>query len=191
MTLPDTFGGGLLRRTLAGVDESLSPVTYATVISSQTAQLAAWPEWADPAVVAAFRERGVTRPWSHQMEAADHAHAGDHVVVATGTASGKSVAYQLPVLTDLVADPRATALYISPTKALGADQIRSVSALIAGRPEFAHIAPCSYDGDTEPDVRQWAREHSRWLFTNPDMLHLGFLGSPGRWRHFFRHLRTW
>ena len=189
MTLPDTFGGGLLRRTLAGVDDSLSPVTYATVISSQTAQFAAWPDWADPAVVSAFRERGVTRPWTHQMQAADHAHAGDHVVVATGTASGKSVAYQLPVLTDLVADPRATALYISPTKALGADQIRSVSALIAGRPEFAHIAPCSYDGDTEPDVRQWAREHSRWLFTNPDMLHLGFLGSPGRWRHFFRHLR--
>ncbi|MBE7160933.1 MAG: DEAD/DEAH box helicase [Williamsia herbipolensis] len=189
MTLPDTYGGGLLRRSLAGVDESLSPVTYTTVISSQTAQFAPWPEWADPAVVEAFRERGVSRPWTHQMTAADHAHAGRHVVVATGTASGKSVAYQLPVLTDLVADPRATALYISPTKALGADQIRSVSALIAGRPEFAHIAPCSYDGDTEPDVRQWAREHSRWLFTNPDMLHLGFLGSPGRWRHFFRHLR--
>ena len=66
------------------------------------------------------------RPWTHQVDAATLAYTGRHVVVATGTASGKSLAYQLPVLTALPADPKATALYLSPTKALGADQLRSV-----------------------------------------------------------------
>ncbi len=89
----------------------------------------------------------------------------------------------------MLADPRATALYLAPTKALGADQLRSVSSLLAGRKEFLHLQPCAYDGDTEPAVRQWAREHSRWIFTNPDMLHIGILGSHGRWRHFLRGLQ--
>jgi len=89
----------------------------------------------------------------------------------------------------MLADPRATALYLAPTKALGADQLRSVSSLLAGRKEFLHLQPCAYDGDTEPAVRQWAREHSRWIFTNPDMLHIGILGSHGRWRHFLRSLQ--
>ena len=134
-------------------------------------------------------ETGVRRPWSHQVAAAEHAWAGRHVVLSTGTASGKSLAYQVPILSRMLADPRATALYLAPTKALGADQLRSVSSLLAGRKEFLHLQPCAYDGDTEPAVRQWAREHSRWIFTNPDMLHIGILGSHGRWRHFLRGLQ--
>lgn len=134
-------------------------------------------------------EAGVRRPWSHQVAAAEHAWAGRHVVLSTGTASGKSLAYQVPILSRMLADPRATALYLAPTKALGADQLRSVSSLLAGRKEFLHLQPCAYDGDTEPAVRQWAREHSRWIFTNPDMLHIGILGSHGRWRHFLRGLQ--
>ncbi|MBT0567124.1 DEAD/DEAH box helicase [Williamsia sp. CHRR-6] len=189
MSPDQSFGRGLLDRTLAGVDPERSPVTYERVIASQAAQFADWPDWVDDPVRAAFADVGVRRPWSHQVVAAQHAHAGEHVVVATGTASGKSLAYQVPILSDLRADNHATALYLAPTKALGADQIRSLTALVGGRREFAHIAACAYDGDTEPDVRRWAREHSRWIFTNPDMLHIGFLGSPGRWRHFLRHLR--
>ena len=134
-------------------------------------------------------EAGVRRPWSHQVAAAEHAWAGRHVVLSTGTASGKSLAYQVPILSRMLADPRATALYLAPTKALGADQLRAVSSLLAGRKEFLHLQPCAYDGDTEPAVRQWAREHSRWIFTNPDMLHIGILGSHGRWRHFLRGLQ--
>ncbi|KQS00201.1 DEAD/DEAH box helicase [Williamsia sp. Leaf354] len=187
----ESFGEHLLHRSLAGVDPDLSPVTYKTVMRSQTAQFAQWPDWVSEPVRAAYADIGVRRPWTHQVTAAQHAHDGTHVVVSTGTASGKSMAYQLPILSDMTSGvaPHATALYIAPTKALGADQIRALTALTAGRREFAHIAPCAYDGDTEPDVRQWAREHSRWIFTNPDMLHIGFLGSPGRWRHFFRNLR--
>ncbi|GAA1457843.1 DEAD/DEAH box helicase [Williamsia maris] len=189
MTPEESYGEQLLARSLAGVEPSLSPVTYQTVIGSQTAQFGEWPDWAPAGVVDAFTEAGVRRPWTHQVAAAQEAHAGRHVVVATGTASGKSLAYQLPILSELTADNHATALYLSPTKALGADQIRSLVSLLAGRREFSHIAPCAYDGDTEPEIRQWAREHSRWIFTNPDMLHLGILSSPARWRHFFRHLR--
>ncbi len=189
MTLEDAYGAQLLSRSLAGVDPSSSPVTYQTVIGSRTAQFDDWPDWAPPALIDAYVAAGVREPWTHQVAAAQHAHAGRHVVLATGTASGKSLAYQLPVLSDLTADNQATALYLSPTKALGADQIRSLVSLLAGRREFTHIAPCAYDGDTDPEIRQWAREHSRWIFTNPDMLHLGILSSPARWRHLFRHLR--
>ncbi|MGV7637209.1 DEAD/DEAH box helicase, partial [Mycobacterium kansasii] len=68
-------------------------------------------------------------PWRHQAEAAEHARAGRHVVISTGTASGKSLAYQLPVLAALAEDPRATVLYLSPTKALGTDQHRAAVRL--------------------------------------------------------------
>ena len=87
-----------------------------------------------PTSLRAFTDRGVNSPWVHQVAAADLAHAGRHVVISTGTASGKSLAYQLPILNALATEPRARALYISPTKALGHDQLRSAHALTAGGP---------------------------------------------------------
>ena len=88
------------------------------------------PTGSHPAVVAALRRTGVERPWTHQVEAARSRPRAENVVVATGTASGKSLAYQLPVLSTLMREPRATALYLAPTKALGADQLRATCALI-------------------------------------------------------------
>ena len=88
----------------------------------------------------AFVDRGVTQPWSHQAAAADLAHSGRHVVLSTGTASGKSLAYQLPILTTLAADPRARALYLSPTKALGHDQLRAAQSLTDAVPRLADVA---------------------------------------------------
>ena len=143
----------------------------------------------EPAAITALRDNGIEKPWTHQATAAGFAFDGKHVVLSTGTASGKSLAYQMPILSNLIRDPNSTALYLSPTKALGSDQIRSVASIIAGHVAFAHLAPCAYDGDTEPEIRQWARMHSRWIFTNPDMLHIGILTAHSRWRHFFRHLR--
>lgn len=183
------FGTELLARTLAGIDPDDSPLTHKSVIPSRTAAFDNWPKWVAGPVLDAFAESGIRQPWSHQVAAAEHAWAGRHVVLSTGTASGKSLAYQVPILTRMLDDPRATALYLAPTKALGSDQLRSVSALLAGRKEFMHLQPCAYDGDTEPAVRQWAREHSRWIFTNPDMLHIGILGSHARWRQFMRGLQ--
>ena len=89
-----------------------------------------------------------TAPWSHQLAAANLAHDGRHVVLSTGTASGKSLAYQLPILTALKANPRARALYLSPTKALGHDQLRAAIALTDAVPALGDVAPSSYDGDS-------------------------------------------
>lgn len=185
-----TYGSELLGRTLAGTDSDAdSPLTHMAVIPTRTAEFSAWPEWVHPEVHEAFVEHGLRRPWRHQIEAADHAHAGRHVCVCTGTASGKSLAYQLPILTTFAQDPNATALYLSPTKALGADQLRATARLIAGVPSLSHLQPSAYDGDTDSELRQWARLHSRWIFTNPDMLHVGICSSHAKWRQFFSKLR--
>ncbi|GAA2510224.1 DEAD/DEAH box helicase [Pilimelia columellifera] len=143
-----------------------------------------WPDWTPPQLRAAYAARGVSKPWRHQAEAAELAHRGDHLVIATGTASGKSLAYQLPVLSTLLTDPRATALYLSPTKALAADQLGSLTGL-----DLADVRPAGYDGDTPRDERDWARQHSRLVLTNPDMLHHGILPGHRGWASFLRRLR--
>ena len=182
--MDDGIGRRLLTRVLAGVPAGESPLTHVADLPARIATHTDWPSWADPAVVDALRGTGVPRPWTHQVDAATLAHTGHHVVVATGTGSGKSVAYQLPVLTALRADPKATALYLAPTKALGADQLRSVKAL-----DLADTRPASYDGDTSMGERDWVRAHGRWVFTNPDMLHRGFLPQHARWARLWRRLR--
>ncbi|WP_336819485.1 DEAD/DEAH box helicase [Gordonia sp. MMO-8] len=185
-----TYGSELLGRTLAGTpSDEESPLTHMAVIPTRTAQFDEWPEWVHPQVREAFVERGVRTPWRHQIAAANHAREGRHVCVCTGTASGKSLAYQLPILTTFAEDPNATALYLSPTKALGSDQLRATAQLITGRSAFAHLQPCAYDGDTDSELRQWARQHSRWIFTNPDMLHVGICSSHPKWRPFFSKLK--
>lgn len=189
MRNPSSFGAELLARSIAGTDSTANCLTHLSVINSRPATFASWPEWVPPDLVTAFIDSGIERPWRHQAAAAQAAFDGKHVALCTGTASGKSLAYQLPILTTLMKDPNSTALYLSPTKALGADQIRSVTSLLAVSPGFTHLQPCAYDGDTDPEIRQWARAHSRWIFSNPDMLHIGVLAGHARWRHFFRHLR--
>ncbi|EHI13197.1 ATP-dependent rna helicase, dead/deah box family protein [Mycolicibacterium thermoresistibile ATCC 19527] len=140
-------------------------------------------------MVRVFGDRGITEPWEHQAVAADLAHSGRHVVLSTGTASGKSLAYQLPILSALAADPRARVLYLSPTKALGHDQLRAAQELTGAVERLATVAPTAYDGDSPTEVRRFARERSRWIFSNPDMVHLAMLRNHGRWAVFLRHLR--
>ncbi|NKS49082.1 DEAD/DEAH box helicase [Rhodococcus hoagii] len=185
----DSFGRMLLDRILAGTPPGEHPLTFTADLPPRVSSYSEWPEWADPAAVRALRAAGIPQPWSHQAEAASIAAAGEHVVVATGTASGKSLAYQLPVLTALAGESRGTALYLSPTKALGADQLRATAALTESEPDLRSIHPCLFDGDTSIELRQWARANSRWIFTNPDMLHLGILRSHQRWSHLLRNLR--
>lgn len=173
----------LLRRVTAGIPESANPVTHVAEQPAREAGFTDWPSWADRDVVAALRESGVEQPWRHQVEAASLAHSGQHVVISTGTASGKSLAYQLPVLSSLTEDERACALYLAPTKALSADQLRSVSSL-----DIPGVRAAAYDGDTPMAERDWVRAHARWVFTNPDMLHRGILASHARWTRLFRKL---
>ncbi|QGG96516.1 DEAD/DEAH box helicase [Actinomarinicola tropica] len=123
--------------------------------------------------------------WSHQAEAIDHLRAGRSVAVATGTASGKSLCYQLPIVEAITTGPApATALAMFPTKALAQDQLRALTDL--GAPGVVAV---TYDGDTSPEARAWARTHANVVLTNPDMLHAGILPHHGRWATFLRRLR--
>ncbi len=143
----------------------------------------AWPHWVPAAVGDAFGSIGIAQPWTHQALAADLVHQGTDVVLATGTASGKSLGYQLPALSAIVADPRTSVLYLAPTKALAADQLDDLRSL-----PVPELRPTTYDGDTPEDERDWARAHANWLLTNPDMLHLGLLPHHSGWARFWRGL---
>jgi DEAD/DEAH box helicase domain-containing protein len=160
-----------------------SPVTHVERVEARTGRPAPWPSWVPADLVSALGGRGIAAPWEHQAVAASLAFAGRHVVLATGTASGKSLAYQLPALTTLSTDPRATVLYLSPTKALAADQLRALIRLgVDG------VRPATYDGDTAREEREWIRQHSRFILTNPDMLHHALLPGHARWGAFLRRL---
>ncbi|HVQ51832.1 MAG TPA: DEAD/DEAH box helicase, partial [Mycobacterium sp.] len=183
------FGRELLSRALEGTDPNEHPLRHVADLSPRQGRLQPWPQWADRDVVRAFHDRGIESMWSHQLAAADLAHDGRHVVLSSGTASGKSVAYQLPILTALKANSRARALYLSPTKALGHDQLRAAIALSEAVPGLGDVAPSSYDGDSPGEVRRFARERSRWIFSNPDMIHLSLLRNHARWAVFLRNLQ--
>jgi DEAD/DEAH box helicase domain-containing protein len=128
--------------------------------------------------------RGIERLYAHQAEAINRLRAGESVVVATGTASGKSLCYQAPIVESVVVDRRDTALLIFPTKALAHDQLRALrSWLVPG------LRAVTFDGDTDTDDRKWARKNANVVLTNPDMLHVGILPSHQRWATFFMRLR--
>ncbi|HXO51127.1 MAG TPA: DEAD/DEAH box helicase, partial [Mycobacterium sp.] len=183
------FGRELLACAVEGTDPDEHPLRHVADLPPRQGRPTAWPHWADSDVVRAFHDRGIEALWSHQLAAANLAHDGRHVVLSTGTASGKSLAYQLPILTALKENPRARALYLSPTKALGHDQLRSAVALTEAVPAMAGVAPSSYDGDSPGEVRRFARERSRWIFSNPDMIHLSLLRNHARWAVFLRNLQ--
>lgn len=144
-------------------------------------------------MISAIGRAGIDHPWTHQAAAAEHALDGESVVISTGTASGKSLAYLAPVLSTLLDGSHApngrgtTALYLAPTKALAADQRRSVKALAT--PLGSAIRPAVYDGDTPVEEREWVRQYANYVLTNPDMLHRGILPSHPRWASFLRALR--
>ncbi|NHN55395.1 DEAD/DEAH box helicase [Calidifontibacter sp. DB0510] len=159
-------------------------------LPARTARTTDWPSWVDPVVETALCGTGVTQLWSHQRRVADLAHDGHDVVVATGTASGKSLGYQLPVLTAVVEGAMAptgrgaTAIYLSPTKALAGDQYARLHALAVPGLRAAVL-----DGDTPPDERRWIRDHAQLILTNPDLLHHSLLPAHESWASFLRKLR--
>ena len=184
-----TFGRELLAAVSGDSRAAAASLRHVADVPARRPVPGVWPSWVHPEVLAALRGHGIDEPWSHQIRAAEFAHAGEHVVVSTGTASGKSLAFQLPILDALARDGRARALYLSPTKALGNDQLRTAYALAAATPSLGEAAPTSYHGDTPAEVRRFARERSRWLFSNPDMIHLSMLRNHARWAVFLRGLR--
>ncbi len=165
-------------------------------IPAREAVLAPLPAGLHPALQETLAARGIDRLYSHQVEAFEAASAGENVVVTTGTASGKSLAYLLPVIQATLDDPSARTLLLFPTKALTQDQLRGVLGLVdhlATRTDVAapRIAAGVYDGDTTPAERTKVRDRANLVLTNPDMLHSALLPSHGRrgFAHLFRNVR--
>ena len=142
------------------------------------------PDDLDPRVASALVAQGITALWRHQAEAWEAVRAGGNVVVTTGTASGKSLAFNLPVLDLLSRDPKSRALYLYPTKALAQDQARALGAF-----GLKGVKPAIYDGDTETERRWHIRRWANVVLTNPDMLHVGVLPHHDRWGDVLANLR--
>ncbi|MFF5900332.1 DEAD/DEAH box helicase [Streptomyces argenteolus] len=178
---------------LAAAAGRAARITHTEHLPPRAGTHAIWPDRIRPEVISAIARAGIDHPWTHQATAAEHALDGESVVIATGTASGKSLAYLAPVLSALLDGSQApngrgtTALYLAPTKALAADQRRAVKALAA--PLGAAVRPAVYDGDTPVEEREWVRQYANYVLTNPDMLHRGILPSHPRWASFLRSLR--
>jgi DEAD/DEAH box helicase domain-containing protein len=152
----------------------------------QPPQHAGWPAWVPQPVRAALGTVGIESPFAHQVAAAEAVWNGGDVAVATGTATGKSLAYLLPMLAAIgegEAMP-ATSLYLAPTKALAHDQLRRLALM-----DLPGLRPAAYDGDTAPEERRWARRHATVVVSNPDMLHAGILPNHAAWQSFLKRLR--
>ena len=132
---------------------------------------------------------GIPRLYSHQGEALAAIRAGKNLLVATPTASGKTLIYNLPVLESLLAEPRGHALYLFPLKALEQDQLKALQELDAALP-FPFLTAAIYDGDTPPAQRQAIKaKPPHVLISNPDMLHMGLMPYHASWSGFFARLK--
>nr|WP_239114793.1 DEAD/DEAH box helicase [Planotetraspora kaengkrachanensis] len=181
ITSPSERSGGLLDRLLA-VPARQRRVTHVEHVPARQAGQARWPDWAPELLITRLENQGLSGLWEHQLEAAEHVHRGRNVIIATGTASGKSLAYLVPAVTEIFSG--GTVLYLTPTKALAADQLRTVRGL-----RLAQVRPATFDGDTPAEERQWVRQHANYVLTNPDMLHRSILPRHASWSSFWRRLR--
>lgn len=154
------------------------------------AQYAGFPRDLHPILLQYLIRDGINQLYVHQVDAWEASRNGDHVVVVTGTASGKTLCYNLPILNQVLNSPDDRALYLFPTKALTQDQyhgLENISLALSGADKS--IRPAIYDGDTPSDHRPAIRTNARLVLSNPDMLHTGILPHHTRWAEFFRNLR--
>ncbi|MEM7448253.1 MAG: DEAD/DEAH box helicase [Myxococcota bacterium] len=156
-------------------------------VPARDARFASMPDELPLPIREALALRGLKRLYSHQVEAFQRAISREHIVVATPTASGKSLCYNLPVLTELHREPSSRSMYLFPTKALSRDQESALHSLL--RECKMQSGAITYDGDTPPDARRTARDRTSILLTNPDMLHAGILPHHADWARFFANLR--
>ena len=168
-------------------DDFRRNLTLDHLLPARPARYAPFPADLDPRLAHALAERGVTRLYTHQVEAAERALRGEDVVVVTPTASGKTLCYNLPVLDAALRQPDSRALYLFPTKALAQDQLAELHGLSAAL--GADLKTYTYDGDTPPSARQAIRQVGQIVVTNPDMLHTGILPHHTRWARLFSNLR--
>ena len=167
----------------------------ANIIAWQSYPAAA-PQWKDlplelnPALAAALPRIDIHQLYSHQLESWQEVKEGHNIVVVTGTSSGKTLCYNLPILDLLLKNPEGRALYIFPTKALAQDQAQVLHQLMDKTDGLSpQVQFQIYDGDTPSETRSFARAKSNIILTNPDMMHVGILPHHTIWQSFFRNLR--
>jgi DEAD/DEAH box helicase domain-containing protein len=167
---------------------AISPcITDLRVFKKREGQYRPFPEFIHTVIRKALGAEGIEQLYSHQVEAIQAVHEGKDIVVVSPTASGKTLCYNLPVLSAMLEAPSSKAFYLFPTKALSQDQMFELQNLIQriGRP----IATFTYDGDTPQDARQAIRTRGDVVITNPDMLHTGILPHHTKWMNFFQNLK--
>jgi DEAD/DEAH box helicase domain-containing protein len=159
-------------------------LAYLVTEPPRAPRTAPFPDDLHPRVRAALEAHGIAELYAHQAEAWRAARAGGHVIVTTGTASGKTLAFNLPVLDSLAAEPKNRALYLYPTKALAQDQARALGQLAV-----PGVRAAIYDGDTPQEQRRHIRHTANLVLTNPDMLHIGVLPRHDLWADVLHNLR--
>ena len=184
----------VLDRLTGGVSErSDTPdgwITAVRALPARSAEYAPFPPAMDERLCRALRTRGIEQLYTHQAVAIMHAASHRNVVVTTPTASGKTLCYNAPVLSDILRDPSARALYLFPTKALAQDQLAELHELAEVlSADDTPIGVFTYDGDTPQDARRAIRGRAHVVLTNPDMLHSGLLPHHPRWAKLFENLR--
>ena len=151
-------------------------------LPSREATLVGLPE-IQPELYAALRRMGVSRLYSHQLEAYERVRLGENVVVATATASGKSLCYKIPAFENALGNASRRAIFLYPTKALAQDQLGKINAF-----GLRAVHAATYDGDTPHALRADVRRRANILLTNPDMLNVGILPNHEAWADFLRDL---
>jgi DEAD/DEAH box helicase domain-containing protein len=162
-------------------------LTCVRQIPAREAVFRPMPDWVRTELTEAYRTKGIKELYSHQAATADLVHSGKNVVVVTPTASGKTLCYNLPVLSAVLDNPDTRALYLFPTKALAQDQLAELHDLAQRLDD--RFGVFTYDGDTPQDARKAIRERGHIVLSNPDMLHAGILPHHTKWMRLFENLR--
>nr|MDQ3378208.1 DEAD/DEAH box helicase [Actinomycetota bacterium] len=168
---------GMSRRAVENLGETVA------TLAPRDATLVTMPEL-HPELAKALHGMGASRLYSHQLEAYERVRAGENVVVATATASGKSLCYKIPAFENALESAANRALFLYPTKALAQDQLGKISAF-----KLRGVHPATYDGDTPQALRADIRRKSNILLTNPDMLNIGILPNHEAWANFLKNLK--
>ena len=175
-TRTKSFLGGMSRRAVASLGDTVAS------LPPREATLVAFPDL-QPELSEALSKMGASRLYSHQLEAYERVRAGENVVVATATASGKSLCYKIPAFQNALGRAKSRAVFLYPTKALAQDQLGKIKAF-----DLRGVHPATYDGDTPHALRADIRRRANILLTNPDMLNIGILPNHEAWGDFLRNL---
>src|ERR671921_79990 len=172
-----SFLSGMSRRAVESLGDTVAslPPREATLVKLPDLQ---------PELSEALRKMGASRLYSHQLEAYERVRAGENVVVATATASGKSLCYKIPAFQNALGKASRRAVFLYPTKALAQDQLGKIKGF-----GLRGVHPATYDGDTPHALRADIRRKANVLLTNPDMLNIGILPNHEAWADFFRNLK--